>query len=249
MTKRSIDADDAVGGANAVCDSSSKEAATFRWKMELAKRSTQTMVVSETPVTCYRDVWGAPKKRVTHLCRVQLPPSELLHREWRLEDGGSWGYVFNYSGHEMCIYQLEKGEYFSPLGLKANLTSTDWSVLCTLSTYGSRENDPLVDPDEPMSEDGEKNWKLVSSMVWETKRTGSGRWYYRASHQTKETDTGVVSEFVLDYFNGECGVLQSTLRLPLDHWAHVMSDLAEKVKGLFVSSQSYKDIMMVRRTL
>lgn len=228
-------------------DATSKDSTTTeRWKLDLARQ--ESVVLSETPVTCFREVWGAPKKRVLHLRRVQKPPPILLHNEWSLPDGGSWGYAFNYSGNEACFYQLQKGESYNPSGVKAMLSSTDWSVLCLL---GSTVLKPEASQDEEHDSEERKRAgkRIVSSMVWETKNSASSRWYFRATHQSCTVGEKIAEDFVLEYFSSECGVFQTALRIPLEEWVKVMEEYGEKIKLLYVTSRAFQDILWVKRVL
>lgn len=227
----------------------------------MSKRAVNSKMISQTPVTSYQNSTpgGAPKKRVLYLSRIQTPPPDTLHEEWNLDSGRVWGYAFNYDVNELCFYQLEKGETFGPLTAKATLTSTDWAVLTLLVL----NNLKAATSEEPATKDKETQTtvrikqevppvfvpkKIVSCSVWETKSSASGRWFYRASHQKSEGDEAL-DEFVLQYFNTECGVFQTSLRIPVEVWMEMMFEKAEKLKDLFKKSQTSWEILQMKKTL
>lgn len=202
------------------------------------------MVISETPVTVYQEWRGAPKKRMPYMCRIQTPAPADLHQEWRLPDGGIWGYVFNYATREVCFYQLEREETYGPLTVKAIFTSTDWSMLTLLGVSNLRLTQKKEEEGESVEEREKK--RIVASVMWETKASGSGRWYYKASHQT----TGESEDkFILEYFSRECGAFQTALSLPFSVWLKSMEENAEKIDTLFVNCQTSRDVLMVKKTL
>ncbi|KAL7384415.1 hypothetical protein ABVT39_001785 [Epinephelus coioides] len=111
-------------------------------------------VICGTIVTSFRESWPAPRKRVRHIGRIQMPPASALMQEWSLDAGGAWGYKFNYKANEVCFYQLEKGETFGSLVAQATLTLIDWSVL-NMPSQGFPPNPPPSTPTTPDSSDSD----------------------------------------------------------------------------------------------
>ena len=72
----------------------------------------------------------------------------------------------------------------------------------------------------------------VTCTVWESKAGPSGRWYYRA---TREITLGE-DDFVLHYFNSDCGIFHETLRLPTCEWNWMEERNAKIIKELFDQS-------------
>ncbi|KAF0021797.1 hypothetical protein F2P81_025950 [Scophthalmus maximus] len=131
-------------------------------------------MISETPVTTFNAGWPAPKKRTIHMCRIQTPPASSLQEEWGLDDGGAWGYAFNYAASELGLYQLEKDEKLGALSIKATLTATDWSVLTKVG-INHLKSEFILQTEEKEKEDEEDKQTsgkgIVCSNVWESKRT------------------------------------------------------------------------------
>ncbi|AWP21920.1 Hypothetical protein SMAX5B_021757, partial [Scophthalmus maximus] len=127
-------------------------------------------MISDTPVTAFNAGWSAPKKRMIHLCRIQTPPATSLQEEWGLDDGGAWGYAFNYASKELCLYQLEKDEKLGALSVKAMLTATDWSVLTTVGINHFKSEFIVQTEEKEGEEDKQSSGKgIVCSNVWEVK--------------------------------------------------------------------------------
>lgn len=59
----------------------------------------------------------------------------------------------------------------------------------------------------------------------------------------------ITDEFVLEYFNSKCNVFQTALRIPLGEWLKVMEENGEKIRLMFATSQTFRDIMVVERVL
>ena len=209
------------------------------------KKPIVSSVISESPVTSYHEAWGAPRKRVAHLCRIQTPASGDLYKEWSVAYRGVWGYSFNYSSHELYLYQLDEGELFCPRSTKASLGSMDWSALSIVGMNTLKINAVRKEDEEGVRSAEDR--RTISSIVWETKNTASGRWFYRASRQRTRGDPS--DEFVLGYFNREMGVSQTCLRIPLEGWVKMMEENAERIKGLFESSVSSRDVLLIKKTL
>ncbi|KAF0027124.1 hypothetical protein F2P81_019865 [Scophthalmus maximus] len=133
-------------------------------------------MISETPVTTFNAGWPAPKKRTIHMCRIQTPPASSLQEEWGLDDGGAWGYAFNYAASELGLYQLEKDEKLGALSIKATLTATDWSVLTKVG-INHLKSEFILQTEEKEKEDEEDKQTsgkgIVCSNVWESKRSAS----------------------------------------------------------------------------
>ena len=190
--------------------------------------------IKEFPVTSFDGLQtGAPKKHVRYISRVQKLPTHPLRQEWMLRDG-VLGYEFNYDVAELTLYQLEDGEIYGPQTRKAVLGFMDWSVL---SLAVSQELKRLYT-------DFDQNEKLVCA-VWESRAGPSGRCYYRALREiTLDSD-----EFVLHYFNSECGIYNETLRLPTSEWNLMMEEKNEMFGELFQQCQSSESILCAKKTL
>ena len=53
----------------------------------------------------------------------------------------------------------------------------------------------------------------------------------------------------LEYFSNKCGVFQTSICIPLTTWSTMMEEYAEKIQGLFASSRTSRDILLVKKTL
>lgn len=88
-----------------------------------------------------------------------------------------------------CVYQLEEGESFGPLTVKAMLTTT--AKQKQTSVQGSEGKESAVKEKQTQT----TLWvklefppvcnlqKIPTWSVWESKSTASGRFYYCSSHQ------------------------------------------------------------------
>lgn len=247
------------------------------------RRESGVRTISETPVSVYRDnsynsglCIDAPRKSVVFVSRTQVPPPESLDEKWSLESygmEGSYGYTFKYETGELYLYQLKdsiRDGGAMMLTNAATFSSNDWGVLCmtmpdflwsepSSSVWRIRSEDGLDYP-PTVEELGER--KILFSAVWETKSSGTDRWYFRASLRSSKkkpnltfftyypaSPTSEADIFVLESFNTDCGVYTPMLILPIDAWRAHMGKVKDKINNLFHRCRGWQNMLIVKKEL
>lgn len=202
-------------------------------------------------------------------------PSQSLRVEWSLNSGGILGYVFNYAVSKLSIYHLEDGERLGPDTAETTLTSNDWGVLNLMvadylnmesgglmpslsvgdaegRTLAVREDHAIPDCDIIENKESDANkengvMKMVRA-VWESKSCSAGRWFC-CTMWTWSCENEPLGPFVIQRFNSDCEMFQTTLYIPVNSWLNLLKENCERITSLFQSSRCWRDSIEVQRNL
>ncbi|KAG7333631.1 hypothetical protein KOW79_002038 [Hemibagrus wyckioides] len=200
-------------------------------------------IINETLISIFQDSGKeGPWKSSTCLRRSQAPPSDPLCKEWPLDSGGQWGYVFRYEIGELQLYQLTCGEMVQRR--LASLSSNDWGVLKKVFLENFDEDEgkwrasgrfSLPETFPGASEVSERKVKFMA--MWLSRASSTACWFYRASYCVeREGVCGKPREyFVLDLFSSDCSIFHTVLDVPLVTWREKLTETESKITSLFCS--------------
>ena len=100
----------------------------------------------------------------------------------------------------------------------------------------------------PLNDIEQAKRRVVFTAVWQSKTGVTGRWFFHAGYWTSnENMHGDL--FVLECFNSACGMFRTLLAIPQAAWVEKMNEIADRVSKLFRGSQSWVEILAVKKTL